>query len=65
MTKTGHSSDAVRNYKRVSDDKLCGLTEVIATKAMKSDVNTVGNVQTASTASTSTSSASVSSTRRC
>jgi len=62
MTKTGHSSDAVRNYKRVSDDKLRGLTDVIATKA---DVNAAGNVHTASTASSSTSSASVSSTRRC
>jgi len=33
--KTGHSSDAVRNYKRVSDSKLQSVTDVIASKSVK------------------------------
>ena len=30
--KTGHSSDAVRSYKRVSDDKLESLSDIVACK---------------------------------
>jgi integrase len=33
--KTGHSSDAVRNYKRVSDEQLCSLTDIISSKCAK------------------------------
>lgn len=30
--KTGHTSDAVRSYKRVSDQQLSGMTDVISSK---------------------------------
>lgn len=33
--KTSHSSDAVRNYKRVSDSKFQSVTDVIASKSAK------------------------------
>jgi len=37
--KTGHSSDAVRAYKRVSEQKLAGMTDVVACKSRKSDTD--------------------------
>ena len=33
--KTGHASDAVRSYKRVSETKLENLTDVVACKSLK------------------------------
>jgi hypothetical protein len=38
--KTGHTSDAVRSYKRVSDEQLSAMTDVISSKISKYDKNT-------------------------
>lgn len=35
--KTGHSSDAVRSYKRVSDEQLSGMTDIISSKCAKAE----------------------------
>ena len=35
--KTGHASDAVRSYKRVAENKLESLTDVVACKCRKDD----------------------------
>jgi len=35
--KTGHASDAVRSYKRVSEKKLQNLMDVVACKSLKCD----------------------------
>lgn len=37
--KTGHSSDAVRSYKRVSDEQLSAMSDVISSKCKKEDQN--------------------------
>lgn len=38
MAKTGHASSAVRCYKRINDEKLHDLTNVVAGKCIKRDV---------------------------
>jgi hypothetical protein len=35
--KTGHTSDAVRSYKRVSDEQFGAMTDVISSKCKKDD----------------------------
>lgn len=35
--KTGHTSDAVRSYKRVSENQLSAMTDVIASKCVKAE----------------------------
>ena len=39
--KTDHTSDAVRSYKRVSDEQLSGMTDVISSKCLKEAVSNV------------------------
>ena len=38
--KTGHTSDAVRSYKRVSDDQLSGMTDIISSKRLTEEIKT-------------------------
>ena len=35
MAKTGHASTAARSYKRISDDKLCDLSDKVVAKEAK------------------------------
>jgi hypothetical protein len=35
--KNGHTSDAVRSYKRVSDEQLSAMTDVISSKCLRDD----------------------------
>ena len=50
--KTGHSSDAVRSYKRANEREMCKLTDVIACKEPRCDEPTSAST-TASTLCTS------------
>jgi len=50
MSRTGHKTDAVRQYKRIyNDNNMRGLTDAVASKVVKSDAIAAALSATAST----------------